>query len=123
MVERIKELCAARGIRISNLETALGFANGSLLKTSEKTEFGRIKKIADYFGVSIEYLTEGKSAEKESMNGRKYYFDDETAEFAEEVFQDKNLRALFDAARGTTPEEMRIAADMLAHFKGTNSNG
>ena len=123
MVERIKELCEARGIRISNLETALGFGNGSLLKTSEKTEFGRIKKIADYFGVSIEYLTEGKSAEKESTNGRKYYFDDETAEFAEEVFQDKNLRALFDAARGTTPEEMRIAADMLAHFKETNSNG
>ena len=123
MVERIKELCESRGIKISNLETALGFGNGSLLKTSEKTEFGRIKKIADYFGVSIEYLTEGKSAEKESTNGRKYYFDDETAEFAEEVFQDKNLRALFDAARGTTPEEMRIAADMLAHFKGTNSNG
>lgn len=122
MVERIKELCAARGIRISNLEHALGFANGSISKTSGKTEFERLKKIADFFDVSIEYLTEGKSAEKESTSGKKYYFDDETAEFAEEVFQDKNLRALFDAARGTTPEEMKIAADMLARFKG-NSNG
>ena len=123
MVERIKELCESRGIKISNLETALGFGNGSLLKTSEKTEFGRIKKIADYFGVSIEYLTEGKSTEKESTNGRKYYFDDETAEFAEEVFQDKNLRALFDAARGMDSEDVKLAATMLRRFKETNPNG
>lgn len=123
MVERIKELCKERGIRVSHLEQALGFANGSIVKTSGKTEFDRVKKIADYFGVTIEYLTEGKSEEKESTSGKKYYFDDETAEFAEEVFQDRNLRLLFDAARGTTAEEMRIAAEMLAHFKESNPNG
>ena len=123
MVERIKELCKERGIRVSHLEQALGFANGSIVKTSGKTEFDRVKKIADYFGVTIEYLTEGKSEEKESTSGKKYYFDDETAEFAEEVFQDRNLRLLFDAARRTTAEEMRIAAEMLAHFKESNPNG
>lgn len=123
MVERIKELCKERGIRVSHLEQALGFANGSIVKTSGKTEFDRVKKIADYFGVTIEYLTEGKCEEKESTSGKKYYFDDETAEFAEEVFQDRNLRLLFDAARGTTAEEMRIAAEMLAHFKESNPNG
>ena len=123
MVERIKELCKERGIRVSYLEQALGFANGSIVKTSGKTEFDRVKKIADYFGVTIEYLTEGKNEEKESTSGKKYYFDDETAEFAEEVFQDRNLRLLFDAARGTTAEEMRIAAEMLAHFKESNPNG
>ena len=123
MVERIKELCASRGIRISNLETALGFANGSLLKTSEKTEFGRIKKIADYFGVSIEYLTEGKSSEKESTNGKKYYFDDETALLAEEMFQNRELRALFDAARGMDSKDVELAAQMLRRFKETNTDG
>ena len=123
MVERIKELCSARGIKISNLETALGFANGSLSKTSEKTEFGRIKKIADYFGVSIEYLTEGKDTEKESTNGRKYYFDDETAEFAEEMFQNRELRALFDAARGMDSKDVELAAQMLRRFKETNPDG
>lgn len=122
MVERIKELCKERGIRVSHLEQALGFANGSIVKTSGKTEFDRVKKIADYFGVTIEYLTEGKSEEKESTSGKKYYFDDETAEFAEEVFQDKNLRALFDAARGTSPEEMKIAVEMLAKFKVNSSH-
>lgn len=56
MVDRIKELCAMRGIKVSNLERELGFANGSIAKTSEKTEVGRILAIANYFAVSVEYI-------------------------------------------------------------------
>ena len=73
MVERIKALCKKNGISIAALEKQLGFANGSIVKTDEKTQSGRIQAIANYFHVSMEYLMTG---EEESQ---KYYFDDETA--------------------------------------------
>lgn len=59
MVERIKELCELRHTNFAKVEKALGFANASLKKTSEKTECGRVMAIANYFDVSMEYLITG----------------------------------------------------------------
>lgn len=56
MVKKIKDLCASRGIRIANLEKILGFANGSLAKSDEKIQAGRLLAVAKYFGVTMEYL-------------------------------------------------------------------
>lgn len=83
----------------------------------------KLQKIADYFGVSLEYLMTGKDTPKESQSGKTYYFDDETAEAAQELFEDRDLRMLFDAAKGSRPEDLKIAADMLRRFKETNSEG
>ena len=61
--ERIKKLCSARGISVYELEKTLGFTRGHLYKWKEcspTTE--KIKLVADYFGVSIDYLV---SEEKE----------------------------------------------------------
>lgn len=107
MVDRIKVLCKRHGITIAALEKQLGFANGSIAKTDEKTQSGRIKAIADYFGVSMEYLMTGKDSSK------KYYFDDATAEKAQELFENTKLRILFDAAKGSRPEDLQMAADLL----------
>lgn len=73
----------------------------------------KLQKIADYFGVSIEYLTTGEQPEN-------YYLNDETAEMAQAIFDDPNLRALFSAAKGTTPDQMKLAEQMLRQFKETN---
>lgn len=83
----------------------------------------KLQKIADYFGVSLEYLMTGKDTPKESQSGKAYYFDDETAEAAQELFEDRDLRMLFDAAKGSRPEDLKIAAEMLRRFKETNSEG
>ena len=57
MVERIKKLCKERKINFSRLERTLDFANGSLAKSREDTIGAiRVKAIADYFGVSMEYI-------------------------------------------------------------------
>ena len=63
MVEIIRSLCASRGINFAKLERELGFANGSIAKTNESTGVSRLKAIADYFGVTIEYLVTGKDPE------------------------------------------------------------
>lgn len=83
----------------------------------------KLEKIADALGVSLEYLRTGKDTEKESTSGKKYYFDDATAEKAQELFDNPGMRILFDAARDSKPEDLQMAADLLARLKGTNPDG
>ena len=70
MFERIKELCKRDGISIARLERDLGFANGSLSKSSGKIESCRLKAIADYFGVNMEYILTGEMKRGENKSTR-----------------------------------------------------
>lgn len=67
------------------------------------------KKIADYFNVSIEYLMTGEEKDR----GDKYYLNNDTAEIAQAVFENKDLRVLFDAAKDASPEDLKTTYDML----------
>lgn len=77
----------------------------------------KLQAIADYFGVSLRYLMTG------SDDNDGYYVHGETAEIAQEIHDNKDLRALFDAGRGARPEDLRMAAEMLRRFKETNPDG
>ena len=59
--ERIEDLRKSRKISQGKLEKELGFSNGSISKwkTSMPTP-ERLQKIADYFGVTIDFLMTGK---------------------------------------------------------------
>ena len=55
---RIKELCESRGISMTKLSEDLGIA-ASLIrkwKTTTSPSVDRVKMIAEYFGVSVDYL-------------------------------------------------------------------
>lgn len=72
--------------------------------------------LADYFNVTLDYLM-GRDS------GSVYYLNPETAQIAQEVFNDPDLKILFDAAKGSKPEDIRMAADMLKRFKRSNPDG
>lgn len=57
-VDRVKMLCKERKVPISKLEKSLGFGNGYIgqLKKGVFPD-DRLKKIAEFFGVSVNYLT------------------------------------------------------------------
>lgn len=58
MYEKIKELCKENHISVNALEQELGFAKGSLCKIDKnKPSSEKLQKLADYFGVQLEYLT------------------------------------------------------------------
>ena len=62
--ERIEELRRSKHISQGKLEKELGFSNGSISKwrtSMPKPE--RLQKIADYFGVTIDYLMNGEEKE------------------------------------------------------------
>lgn len=72
-----------------------------------------LQKIADYFGVTIDYLMNGE--EKEETQG--YYLNEETAKAAQEIFENKELRALFDVTRNADPEDLRALHNMALALK------
>jgi transcriptional regulator with XRE-family HTH domain len=57
--EIIKKICKDKGIPVSQVETDLGYGNGSISK-SKNMSADRAFQIAKYLGVSVEYLMTGK---------------------------------------------------------------
>ena len=62
--EIIRDLCKKKGTTIAQLEKDLGFGNGTIASSkSNYIRSDRLKAIADYFDVSMEYLLTGKELE------------------------------------------------------------
>ncbi len=60
-VERVKKICKERKIPISRLESDLGFGNAYIYGLKKGTfPDDRLKLIAEYLGVSIDYLMTGE---------------------------------------------------------------
>lgn len=77
----IKKLCKETGISINKLENDLGFAKGYISKLDKSApNSAKLQKIADYFGVSLDYLMTG-----EYPTSVDYLYTDENAEFLIEV--------------------------------------
>ena len=109
------QVCKETGIRSSTI---------SEMKTGKhKPSIATIHRLADFFGVSVDYLMTGKDTEKLSDSGTPYYFTDETAAAAQKLYESKELRMLFDAAQGARPQDLEMAAEMLRRFKETNRDG
>lgn len=69
----------------------------------------KVQLLADYFGIQKSDLLEEKHD--------SYYINEETAQIAQQIYEDKELRALFDAARDADPEALQAAQAMLKVLK------
>lgn len=69
----------------------------------------KLQRICDFLGVRLEYLT------GENTDG--YYINEETAKAAQEIFENKELRLLFDTARDSAPEDIKAVHSMLLALK------
>ena len=58
-----------------------------------------------------------------SASNNGYYDNRETAQTAQDLFDSKEMRILFDAAKGSKPSDLLMAAEMLRRFKETNPDG
>lgn len=112
-VERVKQICKERKIPISKLERDLGYSNGYISQLRKGIFPGdRLKEIADYLGKSPNYLMSGEEDTEET-----YYLNEETRDMAQKIFEHKELRMLFDAARDAKPEDLETVHSMLLALK------
>lgn len=63
MYTKISELCIRKGTTVTALERNLNFGKGTISKWKESSpSVDKLKAVADYFGVSIEYFLGDKKA-------------------------------------------------------------
>lgn len=108
LLDRVKLLCKNRGISQGRMEKEMGISNGASSKwkiSSPSMEI--LQKLSDYFEVSVEYLMTGKE------NESKYYLNDETAQIAQEIFENQDMKTLFDMSRKMTPERLKAHIEFM----------
>ncbi len=115
MYEVFEKLLKANGVTAYRVGKETGISTATLTqwkKGVSTPKQDKLQKIADYFNVSLEYLMTGEEKE-----GNKYYLNDETAEMAQEIFENKELRALFDVQRGMSVEDLQALHNMALALK------
>lgn len=101
LYENVKEAAKNKGYSINKLEQELGFARSYIGKFKTITpSVDKIQKIADFLGVSVEYLTTGEEKEESPI----YYTNEETTAVAQKLFEDDKV--LFDVYRSSDKDRL-----------------
>lgn len=126
LANNIRFLRKQREMSQEQLAEILGYKSYT---TIQKWESGisepplkQLRKMADLFGVDINDMAsvnmEPQSPDvKNPRHQTGYYLDDETAQAAQEIFESKELRALFDVARKASASDLQTAYDVLLALK------
>lgn len=113
MYERFKKLCEEKNVLPADVARATGISTATLTawKQGKYTpKEAKIRKIANYFGVTVEYLRTGADPEG-------YYEDDETAQIAQVLHDNTKLRVLFSAAKDVDAQTLEDVYQMLLIMK------
>lgn len=116
--ENFEKLCNLNGVRPGTVSKATGISTATLTSWKQgkyTPKMDKLQIIADYFHVSVEYLTSGEDKSEQSDN--RYYINEETSKMAQSIFENKELRMLFDAACDATPEDLETVHSMLIALK------
>ena len=122
MYENYEKIIKERGLTNYKVSKDTGIAQSvlSTWKTKGTTpKADKLQILAEYLGVSIDYLL----GVQQNAQPEEYYQNNEASRTAQEAFDNPDMRILFDAAKGSRPEDIRMAAEMLRRLKGTNPDG
>ena len=100
------------GLKDSDVCKATGISPGSMTdwkKGRVQLKTDKLLALARFFGVSIEFII----GETQKRQFEEYYIDSETARYAQEMFEDKDMRALFHMKRNMNPERFAQHKKMM----------
>lgn len=119
LYKNIKKRRQELGMTQSDLAEKLGYSDKSMIAKIEtgKVDLAQSKIIAfaDALKMSPSDLMGWKD---DDANAEEYYTNPETAKLAQELFDNPDMRVLFDAARDSEPKDLQMAADLLKRLKG-----
>lgn len=97
-----------------NKATISSWMNGTRIPRMDK-----IDMLCNYFNVKRADIMEPQEnlAGGISYHQNEYYINDETAQIAQEIFENKELRGLFDVARKVSASDLQTAYDVLLALK------
>lgn len=125
MFERYLEMLKEKGIKNIDVSRATGipastFSDWKKGKSSPKRD--KIEKIANFFDINPDWLagtSDIKIKLKNNLNEQEqsYYLNPETIKIAQEIYDNKELSLLFDAAKDAEPEDLQTIHSMLMALK------
>ena len=125
--KRIKKLRSDLGMSQVDFAKAIGVSKQTLYKYENdlitNIPSDKIEAAAALCKVTPGFLMGWNEDADENKQHTEYYTNPETAKVAQQIFDDTDLHALFDAARDCKPEALKAAAAMLKALKGTNPDG
>ena len=96
-----------------NKATISSWMNGTRVPRMDKIDL-----LCSYFNVKRADIMEPQSPDvKNPQHQAGYYLDDETAQAAQEIFENRELRTLFDVARKASASDLQTAYDVLLALK------
>lgn len=87
--------------------TASDWVNGRKMPRADK-----LQAIASWLGIRISLLME-----EQAESPQQYYLNPETAEIAQDIFENKELRMLFSVGRDMDPEDLKALHNMALALK------
>lgn len=105
-----------KGLKDSDVARATGITKSTFSDWKNgrsKPKDEKLLKIADFFNVTLDYLRTGEDSSLQDI----YYLNNETAQVAQEIFENKELRALFDVQKDMSAEDLKTLHQMALALK------
>lgn len=121
MYEIFEHLMQVNGYTAYKVSIETGIAQSTLSdwkKGKSTPKADKLQKIADLFNVSLNYLMTGEEKE----GGKTYYLNDETREIAQAVFENPDLRSLFDMSRKMSPDRLKAHIEFMKKMQEAENN-
>nr|WP_315022963.1 helix-turn-helix transcriptional regulator [uncultured Aminipila sp.] len=118
IVERIKNRRIELDYSFQDLADLTGMSKSTLQRyetgSIKNIPLDKLKDLAKALKVTPEWIMGWES----SKPNNKYYLNDDVAEIAQEIYEDKDLKMLFDASRKVSKDDMQLVIDMVKRLKG-----
>lgn len=118
-LEKIKEYKNQKGYTTKQLSELSGVPLGTINKiisgTTKNPQLAALSAIADALGCSVEEFVE-----REEHDSEDYYMNREVSKMAQEIYDNPELRILFDASRKLEKEDILTVVSLVKRMKGYN---
>ncbi len=126
LVSKLNNLMIEKDINCLELSKRTGIPNttlSTLLKgRTDKFDIVKLQKICDVLNCTLDYLMNDNIDPDDSglyvkEDSNVYYFDKETARYAQEIANNPEMKMLFDASKNIKKEDMQLVYEMIKRFK------
>ena len=110
------QLCEKKGVSVTRATVEMGLSRtiGSKWKRTGATPNGEtLNRIAEYFGVTTDYLLTGEQAERAAID----VVDDDLREYLEELRSRPEKRLLFSVTKNATRSQIEAIVKMIEEMQ------
>lgn len=124
MYEIYEKLLLMNGVTSADVSKATGIRESTLSTWKKRRNMLGMKNaklIADYFGVSVDFLLHGYDVQN---NGQQdsYYLNEDARDLAQFLMENPAYKELFDASRKVKASDIAIVKQLLDRFGGNEES-